>query len=102
MRQLGLAAVGAERPGRHVEFPVGPTLLAAGAGVPSLGYGHGWLFLSLGALAGGRILMGAHPRSRGFAAAGSGVPILAALRAEALAGLPAERQIGRASCRERV
>src|SRR5258706_5834287 len=94
VRQLGLAAMRTERAGRHVKLPVGPALLAAGARMPSLGYGHGSSFLSwlgAGARRGG---ICRDPHSIPFTAAGAGVPILAALRAEAPAGLPAERLHG--------
>src|SRR6266850_1867311 len=47
VRKLRLAAVRAERPGWHREFPVRAALLAAGARVSSLGYGHGSTFPSL-------------------------------------------------------
>src|SRR5690242_13707934 len=45
VRQLGLAAVGTERPGGHRKLPVRAAFLAAGARVSSLGYGHGSSFL---------------------------------------------------------
>src|SRR4051812_48886918 len=81
--QLGLAAVGTERPGGHREFPVGAALLATRARVSSLGYRHGSSFPSL---AGGRADTAARPE----------VSVLAAPRAESRASFATERPHGEA------
>src|SRR5882672_8371726 len=95
VRKLRLAAVRAERPGRHREFPVRAALLAAGARVSSLGYGHGSTFPSLKSWTGFR---GYDPpgsaRGHADASACPEIPILAAARAEPGARLAAERPHG--------
>src|SRR6185437_10428932 len=79
VRQLRLAAMGAEGPGGHRELPVRAALLAARARMSSLGYGHRSSFPSF---------------ERADTAARPQISILAAPRAQARAHFAAERPHG--------
>jgi len=82
VRELGLATVRAERPRRHAKLPVGPALLAAGARMPSLRYGHGSFAFRRVERARRAPLRSAVGRRPG-AATGTKVSVLTAARAEA-------------------